>query len=327
MDRNTFFDNLRNYNANSLHNNITNKHASNRFEFYDSLQHHGIKGQKWGIRRYQNPDGTLTEEGRQRYLNSDGTLTKEARKELKPDQQLKIRQDFYKKQSEEGTGEYADNAIYDENKQKEKLNNAKQNKMYDLTFVETIQNAENLSNDDVNREYEAYLKNPRKYMEEFSVNSAGEITNSRSGVTNAKPKTSDFTQDEKKKLLGDETPNKELKEKAKSAFGPKAAPEEESKFWKALAAEYEKGNIKSSNSTKTSKEEKQKLSKEEKKEAKAAQKEVQKNLKGGIISNWALLNKAIEQAGITDTKNMSASDWNKVNDIIQDMRGSKKKSK
>lgn len=42
MDRNTFFDNLRNYNANSLHNNITNKHASNRFEFYDSLQHHGI---------------------------------------------------------------------------------------------------------------------------------------------------------------------------------------------------------------------------------------------------------------------------------------------
>jgi RimJ/RimL family protein N-acetyltransferase len=28
--------------------------------------HYGIKGQKWGVRRYQNPDGTLTEEGRQR---------------------------------------------------------------------------------------------------------------------------------------------------------------------------------------------------------------------------------------------------------------------
>lgn len=31
------------------------------------LVHHGIKGQRWGIRRYQNPDGTLTEEGKQRY--------------------------------------------------------------------------------------------------------------------------------------------------------------------------------------------------------------------------------------------------------------------
>lgn len=30
------------------------------------LAHHGIKGQKWGVRRFQNPDGTLTELGRQR---------------------------------------------------------------------------------------------------------------------------------------------------------------------------------------------------------------------------------------------------------------------
>lgn len=35
----------------------------NRRELY----HHGIKGMRWGIRRYQNPDGTLTVEGRKRY--------------------------------------------------------------------------------------------------------------------------------------------------------------------------------------------------------------------------------------------------------------------
>lgn len=33
----------------------------------EELYHWGIKGQKWGVRRYQNPDGTLTAAGRKRY--------------------------------------------------------------------------------------------------------------------------------------------------------------------------------------------------------------------------------------------------------------------
>ena len=31
------------------------------------LAHHGILGMKWGIRRYQNEDGSLTSAGRERY--------------------------------------------------------------------------------------------------------------------------------------------------------------------------------------------------------------------------------------------------------------------
>lgn len=46
------------------------------------LAHYGVKGQKWGIRRYQNPDGSLTAEGLKRYGNPDGTLNKKGIKAL-----------------------------------------------------------------------------------------------------------------------------------------------------------------------------------------------------------------------------------------------------
>jgi len=39
-----------------------------------ALYHHGIKGQKWGIRRYQNEDGSLTPEGKKRLQDVTDTF-------------------------------------------------------------------------------------------------------------------------------------------------------------------------------------------------------------------------------------------------------------
>ena len=34
---------------------------------HNYIQHHGTKGQRWGVRRYQNKDGSLTDAGKKRY--------------------------------------------------------------------------------------------------------------------------------------------------------------------------------------------------------------------------------------------------------------------
>ncbi len=65
------------------------------------LQHHGIKGMRWGVRRYQNKDGTLTAKGKKRYAaemeklkNEETILKNKQRTQAKVDRLIKKRQEL-----------------------------------------------------------------------------------------------------------------------------------------------------------------------------------------------------------------------------------------
>ena len=65
------------------------------YQMSDELTHWGVTGMKWGIRRYQNKDGSLTAEGRKRY-NAELAKVREREKVAKTKEAVKGRMDRLK---------------------------------------------------------------------------------------------------------------------------------------------------------------------------------------------------------------------------------------
>ena len=83
------------------------------------LAHHGVQGQKWGVRRYQNEDGTLTAAGKSRYsTDSAHKTTKGLNRIEKENAKLRTKsaiakikaQKAYQKGKDEKFKKYADKA-------------------------------------------------------------------------------------------------------------------------------------------------------------------------------------------------------------------------
>lgn len=152
-----------------------------------ALMHHGIIGQKWGVRRFQNPDGSLTQEGIERYYNPDGTLNRKGRKELSKNKEWQN----YQRQRIQNM--YNDDVVYDKKKQSEMMNTAKTTRNYDVTFLKNTQDMD-MDDNTRNQEYAKYLKNPMKYV--------GDRKQEQAQTQQYKPNTykSDQVKNEKKEL-------------------------------------------------------------------------------------------------------------------------------
>lgn len=65
------------------------------------LVHHGVLGMHWGIRRYQNSDGSLTEEGKKHYGNNKIDLSSMSNNEIKQEtERIRLENEYYRQINE-----------------------------------------------------------------------------------------------------------------------------------------------------------------------------------------------------------------------------------
>lgn len=89
-------------------------------EYY--IAHHGIKGMKWGIRRYQNTDGSYTSAGKARRAHMDrisGALMREGSNSIKKSEYNKLHKTWKKKHpndDEDSFGDYLMDRKYNQSK-------------------------------------------------------------------------------------------------------------------------------------------------------------------------------------------------------------------
>jgi hypothetical protein len=127
-----------------------------RYMVSNELYHHGVKGQKWGVRRFQNEDGSLTSEGKRRI---DKTNAKKLRRQLERDIRRKRGEQYGSSNrwmTGRGIGKNSNNALADQQKKMDEILSSKASKDFDrkVAKIDRDLNDEKIDLDEYNERWE-----------------------------------------------------------------------------------------------------------------------------------------------------------------------------
>jgi len=117
------------------------------------LAHHGILGMKWGVRRYQNKDGTLTNAGKRRYerdIRENASRKKENRIDVsEPDPKRYAKEDLTRAKNVVDSG----SRLVKQAKQVESESASKSKNRLDLSDLSDKELRDRINRENLERQY------------------------------------------------------------------------------------------------------------------------------------------------------------------------------
>ena len=143
--------------------------------YNNELYHFGIKGMRWGVRRYQNSDGTLTEAGQRRYDRDVASNAKRKKDKRIPEEGLKDPNRWVREDNERTKGLVdATSRLNNDlkNANRESMNRAKNKKQkMDLSNMTDKEMREQINRAILERQYDDIFNPPQVSKgREFATN-------------------------------------------------------------------------------------------------------------------------------------------------------------